>query len=181
MADRGVSNAELAAAVDVDPATVSQWRTDAFPPNDERLKKIAELLGVTVAWLRYGSDSVLAKALSGELGEPTSPLGRRGRAVFERPPDEIVQVGAHRRVGGAARTQRINAFTNEMVRLGADDFEADYVRERSRTYVESVLFADGAPDLSEAELDAELEDYLTKILRTWVINHMKARGAKPAK
>lgn len=55
MAEAGVSNARLAALVGVDPATVSQWRTDKFPPSDENLAALARALSVEASWLRYGA------------------------------------------------------------------------------------------------------------------------------
>lgn len=61
--EAGVSNAALAASVGVDPATVSLWRTNRFPPDEGRLPAIARALGVPPAQVRaarFGAADPLA-------------------------------------------------------------------------------------------------------------------------
>jgi hypothetical protein len=77
------------------------------------------------------------------------------------------------------RRRRIETFEREMIRLGADDFEADHVRSRARSFLESVLSSGGTEDISEEELDRELELYLQNNLKVWVEEHMAKRGARP--
>jgi transcriptional regulator with XRE-family HTH domain len=54
MKAKGVSNGEVAKATGVHVGTVTGWRGNRFPPTDEKLDAIAELLGVTSSWIRYG-------------------------------------------------------------------------------------------------------------------------------
>jgi transcriptional regulator with XRE-family HTH domain len=72
-----------------------------------------------------------------------------------------------------AKLDRIQAFERQMIRLGADDFEADHVRERARAFVEAIHSQGGT------DIDEELELYLEASLKPWVVAHMKRRGAKP--
>jgi hypothetical protein len=172
-----LKNPAVAKAAGVHEKTVSKWRHDVQAPEEPELEAVVNLLaahgvGVTKAWLRYGADLYDPAPGHGGFVRAAQPLTEPRYTAGPRSP--LLR-------SSSARAQRVQAFVNDMVRLGADDFEADYVRERGRSYVESVLFADGAPELTEAEYDAELDEYLNKILRTWVINHMKARGAKPPK
>lgn len=125
---------------------------------------LAKEIGTDVQVLRYGNVEVAQGTGYLRIAQPVQvvPYGTRPNR-------------------GAARRKRADAFVNEMVRIGADDFEADYVRERVRTFIESVLFGDGAPELTEQEYDEELDEYMNKILRAWVVAHMKKRGVKPNK
>jgi transcriptional regulator with XRE-family HTH domain len=49
-----LKNPAVAGALGVNPGTVSAWRGDAFPPTEEKIEKLAALLDVETAWLRYG-------------------------------------------------------------------------------------------------------------------------------
>lgn len=78
------------------------------------------------------------------------------------------------------RLSRADQFEREMIRLGADDFEADHVRIRARSFIESVQSSGGTDtNLTDVELIEELENYLNYSLRPWVIAHMAKRGATP--
>lgn len=46
----GMTQRQLAAAVDVDPMLVSKWERAAHRPNDENLFALAHVLGVDVSW-----------------------------------------------------------------------------------------------------------------------------------
>ena len=48
LAEKMVSNKELAERLGIDPATVSKWCTNNVQPNLENLVKIAKCLDVTV-------------------------------------------------------------------------------------------------------------------------------------
>jgi transcriptional regulator with XRE-family HTH domain len=54
----GKDNGDVAKAAGVHTGTVTSWRKDKFPPDDEKLEAIAALLGVSSSWLRYGTESV---------------------------------------------------------------------------------------------------------------------------
>ncbi len=51
---RDVTRHEIAEAVGVDPSTVSLWENDKKSPREETLQRLADYLGVTPAYLRYG-------------------------------------------------------------------------------------------------------------------------------
>jgi transcriptional regulator with XRE-family HTH domain len=80
MKAKRVKNSAVAAVAGVHLNTVSQWLGDRFPPGDEKLDAIAELLAVTPAWLRYGENGERANAV-----RETSP-------VYNARPEPIPQV-----------------------------------------------------------------------------------------
>jgi DNA-binding XRE family transcriptional regulator len=51
---RDIDQIEIADAVGVTGAAVSRWESDQKSPRDEHLIRLADYLGVTPAWLRYG-------------------------------------------------------------------------------------------------------------------------------
>lgn len=63
----GVRNQAVADAAGVHLKTVSHWLADRYVPDEERLAPVAELLGVSVPWLRYG-DEAPSPAPAGEPG-----------------------------------------------------------------------------------------------------------------
>lgn len=54
MREAGLTNAALAELLGVDPATVSQWRTNVFQPDEKRNEIVAAAVNRAPAWLRYG-------------------------------------------------------------------------------------------------------------------------------
>lgn len=54
MTEKGLKNPDVALATGVVPNTVSKWRSRLQKPDDEQMAKLADLLGETEAWLRYG-------------------------------------------------------------------------------------------------------------------------------
>jgi RNA polymerase primary sigma factor len=61
---QGKTQAALAAAVKVSAATVSQWRAGAKTPSVGNVTKIAQFLGVSPAWLQYGTATSAERAVS---------------------------------------------------------------------------------------------------------------------
>lgn len=57
-----VSRADIAKAVGVDASSVTVWEKTSRLPNDERLADVAQFLGVSPAWIRYGLDSEAPRA-----------------------------------------------------------------------------------------------------------------------
>lgn len=51
---RDVSQLDVAKAIGVSGAAVSQWESDERAPREEAFAKLADYLGVTPAYLRYG-------------------------------------------------------------------------------------------------------------------------------
>lgn len=63
------NNAEVAKAAGVHEKTVSQWRSDRQEMKPDNIDAVAEFLGVSKAWLRYGDEN-------GRLAEPPArPYG----------------------------------------------------------------------------------------------------------
>lgn len=54
---KGLSQTHLAELLGVQPSAVSRWERDIFEPTDETKKKLAEMLGTTVAYLMGESDN----------------------------------------------------------------------------------------------------------------------------
>jgi transcriptional regulator with XRE-family HTH domain len=88
-----VTQADLAKAVGASPTSVSEWEADKKVPREETLARIATYLGVTPAYLRYGSEVFVPPAnLTGRREVPNpdaTPNGeerhpRRGKAGGER-------------------------------------------------------------------------------------------------
>jgi len=111
MAQRGMSNRALAQSVGVDPATVSQWRSGAFPPSDENLVAAARALDVSPSWLRFGTDAPqglprISPITAAMLGGHTamSDRQRRERAWIARFKAELLDMGALEEEIDAAET-----------------------------------------------------------------------------
>lgn len=51
---RDVTPADLAKLLEVNPATVYRWESDEKAPRDDALAAMAELFGLSLAYLRYG-------------------------------------------------------------------------------------------------------------------------------
>lgn len=51
---RDVKPVDLARALDVSGATVSDWEAGKIKPRDDAMLKLADYLGVDPGWLRYG-------------------------------------------------------------------------------------------------------------------------------
>ena len=86
----GTSHAEFARRLGVKPPQLSRWINRAdYPPGEGYAARIAELGGVSLAWLRYGE---------GEAGD-----GGRPRAGDELATEELFRhfEGMVRRMGGA--------------------------------------------------------------------------------
>jgi RNA polymerase primary sigma factor len=60
---QGKTQAALATAVGVSPATVSQWRSGSKMPSVPNVTKIADWLGVSAAWLQFGDGHVPDRAI----------------------------------------------------------------------------------------------------------------------
>lgn len=53
---RNVDQTEVADACGVSGAAVSRWESDQKLPRDENMYRLADFLGVTPGWLRYGQE-----------------------------------------------------------------------------------------------------------------------------
>jgi transcriptional regulator with XRE-family HTH domain len=113
-----------------------------------------------------------------ESGEraPGSENYRKAMTIYRRLAEERhagnVPRGTNGREGAqgfATRTKRIELFEREMIRLGADDFDADYVRRAARDFIEQIHSAGGT------DVDEELETYLEYSLRPWVLKRIDQR------
>lgn len=83
----GLTVAQLAEVVGVDPATVSQWRTNAFQPDEKRNEVIAAAVNRSPAWLRYGVEGEASPLRTGgeaALGIATLPFPRHVEGMLKR-------------------------------------------------------------------------------------------------
>jgi HTH-type transcriptional regulator, cell division transcriptional repressor len=69
--ERDVTAAEVAKAAKVSSASLSQWESGDRMPRDAALARLASVLGVTPAFLRYGIvETPPAKPLESQLSRP---------------------------------------------------------------------------------------------------------------
>lgn len=57
-----VTRKQLAKLAGVAPSTVSRWEDDLRDPGEAELAKLARVLGVTPAWIRYGVEPMYPEA-----------------------------------------------------------------------------------------------------------------------
>lgn len=82
---RDVFRAEVATAVGVDPSTVTAWEQGKKTPREEALAKLARVLGVTPAFLRYGIVTPLVQLTDAQV-EDSLARGAEARADRGLPP-----------------------------------------------------------------------------------------------
>lgn len=125
-----MTQAQLAAAIDVDAQTVARWERDERTPNAEDFGKVQRLQD-----------------------------------------NHAKQTGISTLVprGTSEQTRRIEAFEREMLRLGADDFEADQVRALGLAFLGAVGANTAIVLIDEVEL------YLNSGLRPWVLKRIERR------
>lgn len=76
---RDITRVDVAEAVGVVPSAVTFWETDEKSPREDTLAKVADYLGVTPAYLRYGVTE----------GGAVSPAAAAGYVPRPLPPDRI--------------------------------------------------------------------------------------------
>ena len=54
--DRGMKDADVARETGITKSTFSDWKNGRSKPKDEKIKKIADLFGVSVEYLRTGEE-----------------------------------------------------------------------------------------------------------------------------
>ncbi len=135
---------------------VSKWENDEHAPNAKTLAKLADLYQVGVAWLVNGSDYPPDnKTVSrGTVREGTA-------AAYGLPP---------------AVAQMARDFDRDLSRLGASNYELDYLESIIRSPETSrllILHEDGRPR-TDSETEAEASALL-EVLRLWVIGRLERR------
>ena len=90
MAAKGLSNADVAAALGVHTITVSKWRTGSQPVESTRVPRLAEVLGVSEAWLLVGDAATASAIPSGSAADLPTPARLR-QLEIER---ELIEAGA---------------------------------------------------------------------------------------
>src|SRR5690348_5552499 len=126
MAHADIGNDELAKAVDVNPVTVSNWRSGSFIPDERRLLRIARALKVSAAWLRDGTEGAAATPPSASV-------------VRETPSSNYVPGWPE---GWQARTYRLALEASEK---GATEEEIAVVRGWMMDPQLQLLWSGGAP------------------------------------
>lgn len=96
MHDKHLRNPALAKVTGVHVTTVSQWLNDKFEPDATNLEKLAGLLGVSAAWLRYGRGGQSAAPAEGGSGTVTISLADAMyyRGVLDTELRTLASVGA---------------------------------------------------------------------------------------
>lgn len=72
LADRGVTQAELAQHAGVNPSSVSHWVTGRREPDLDTINAVAGRLRVNAAWLAFGEGPMLADSASEPVTEGAS-------------------------------------------------------------------------------------------------------------
>jgi len=81
-----LTQVDLASILGVHPKTVGRWELDSQPPEESAVERIANALGVTGAWLRYGEGP--------SATTPTPPaFSDRARAFVNRFLAELAEAG----------------------------------------------------------------------------------------
>lgn len=166
-----LTQAEAAQALGVASITVSRWERGVVieiePANMAGIARVYDVALTDVFALLGIHDKALVTDVPRGTRDTVTRFARitQERAATKRAAD---------------RTRRAEQFEREMIRLGANDYEADHVRVRARSFLESVLSSGGTEDaVDEEALDREFDIYLQNSLRLWVIDQMKKRGATP--
>lgn len=96
-----VTRAQLAEMVGVSLSTVSRWEDDLRNPEEEALAKLASVLQVTPAWLRYGAEPMRPEVeTSAEQRAVTERLKREAEAEIEEREKARHKAGAKQRKPG---------------------------------------------------------------------------------
>lgn len=83
LAERGMSGAQLEKAIGVSHSVYSQWNTRRTKPSSKSLKKISEVLGVSVFDLQEDQEEVTAAFHDAELTqEEEDELWRKAREFY---------------------------------------------------------------------------------------------------
>ena len=157
MAARGLSNVDVASALGVHSITVSKWRGGSQPVEPNRLPRLAEVLGVSEAWLLVGDAGTPAVSATAQAARPADlPTPARLRQLeIER---ELIEAGA----------------TEQQV--------SDFRRSVRESPLIGVLFHGGAPNRISAEAAMQLYEGVALGFRR-IIEQMLAdeRAAKRRK
>ncbi len=147
----GLSRAAAAQQIGVDPQTLYRWEEEDGAPK-------ADVSRILRAEAAYGVD--LVSALRRCLGVAV-PRGTSPGAKFRVPP---------------RLAPRIELFERDVIRMGADDFEVDHIRDVLRSSETASLFRGSAAGarLTPEEEESELE-ILFDSLRAWVRRRIERR------
>lgn len=109
-----ISQAELARRLEIPPQMVTKWVKDRVGISEDYLRKIAEMGGVTVAWLRYGEE---ARPAVPEEPAPDSPA-----AIII---SYVEQMAGFRRASGEAKPRDMVSIAYELAareRLSVEEY-----------------------------------------------------------
>ena len=93
--DNGLTAADLARKLDVSQPTVHAWITGLHGMRWANARRVAKALGITPAWLMFGSDAQAESAVQGaeelallrlwrDLGEPEQAVAMRRLLAIQR-------------------------------------------------------------------------------------------------
>ena len=90
LSERGMTGAELSRAIGVSTGTYSQWNKRLTKPSNKNLKKIADVLGVTVTDLTASGLSFASNPMSNISAEALADLVVQKLISAEKNPAELI-------------------------------------------------------------------------------------------
>lgn len=148
MSSRGAKNADIARAAGVHVKTVSQWLGDKQVPDAVALDRVAALLGVPVAWLRYGKGAIASEAgiVIPDASDVAESFQRNPAFRRRLPPKPYARVYEHidRMVVAGCSAEQLDEAERLMIDGAYNKLNARDPRER--TDEEMILDIDDAWD-----------------------------------
>jgi transcriptional regulator with XRE-family HTH domain len=90
---RRIPHRELAEIAGVHENTVSKWLNDRQVPEPAALDALADFLGVSSRWLRYGEETPVESSVEVPYESIVKPSSRNLNGVRERTPLDVTRVG----------------------------------------------------------------------------------------
>lgn len=179
---RRLKNPAIARHVDVHEKTVSKWRSGVQVPRDTEIVKLAEVLGVTPSWLKYGQGKGPGdppRANDPRRRLPYEPGESDEMSVMERTIDAYRAAQGHQPGADLSLKARaeIADFEAEAYRLGAQREDVQFIRATLENPAAYVNYVDGRPrEMVPSEQLVEVRG-LIEMLRAWLQVKMKRRNA----
>lgn len=82
--NRGMTQTDIAIAVGVTAATVSEWAKGKKYPRPDKMQRIADILHVSMSWLTTGVDASTGRAQVSQLDALEDLCSRLNDAALER-------------------------------------------------------------------------------------------------
>lgn len=174
---KGLTQSQLAELVDATYVQVSQWESGKHAPSSRRLDQLAAALGTTSSQLLNGIDK-------NAVPEPPAGLEHLGRYVregeghFRWIPSDPSPITEEQRQQMLQQMSALDLIERELVRRGATDEEADFVRSRALRYFHDVIHSP-VKKKPQFDLSEEWGLYLEAVLKRLILERIKARDETP--